>query len=75
MKKILIFIACVLLASCTGKKEKEIAQYSIDQFYKNVSISGGSFSADETKLLISSNETGIYNVFEISIADSSMRVT
>ena len=73
MKKIAFIILCILLASCTGKKEKEIALYSIDQFYKNVSISGGSFSPDETKLLISSNETGIYNVFEISIADSSRR--
>jgi len=71
MKKILIVIACVFLASCTGKKEKEITQYSIDQFYKNVDLSGGTFSQDETKLLFSSNETGIYNVFEINIADGS----
>ena len=73
MKKTLFFIACILFISCTGKKEKEIVRYSIDQFYKNINISGGSFSPDETSLLISSNETGIYNVFEISIADGSRR--
>jgi dipeptidyl aminopeptidase/acylaminoacyl peptidase len=73
MKKILFFMTCIFLASCTGQKVKEIPQYSIEQFYKNVSISGGSFSPDETRLLVSSNETGIYNVFEINIADGSKR--
>jgi dipeptidyl aminopeptidase/acylaminoacyl peptidase len=73
MKKIIILMAGVLLVSCTGKKEKEIAQYSIDQFFKNVSIAGGSFSPDETSLLVSSNETGIYNVFEISVANGTRR--
>jgi dipeptidyl aminopeptidase/acylaminoacyl peptidase len=73
MKKIVIFMACVILVSCTTKKEKEISQYSINQFYKNISLRGGSFSPDESRLLVSSNETGIYNVFEINIADGSKR--
>ncbi len=71
MKKILFLFASVLLVSCTGKKE--IAQYSIEQFFKNVSITGGYFSPDETKLLVTSNETGIYNVFEINISDGTKR--
>ncbi|MDP4222927.1 MAG: DPP IV N-terminal domain-containing protein [Bacteroidota bacterium] len=73
MKKILITIASVLLISCTGKQQKEIPSYSAEQFYKNVSLSGGSFSSDENELLVSSNETGIFNVFEINIADGSRR--
>lgn len=71
MKKIMVFAAILLLASCTGKKE--VKQYTIDQFYKNVAISFSDFSPDETKILVSSNETGIYNVFEINIADASRR--
>jgi len=71
MKKNLFFIVCVFLVSCNGKKE--IPQYSVEQFYKNISLSGGSFSPDETKLLVSSNETGIYNLFEINIADGTKR--
>lgn len=43
-------------------------EYSIDQFYKNTNISGGRFSEDETKLLVNSNESGIYNLYEIEIA-------
>ncbi len=71
MKKFMVFAAILFLASCTGKKE--IKQYTIDQFYKNVSISFSEFSQDETKLLISSNETGIYNVFEINLSDTSKK--
>jgi dipeptidyl aminopeptidase/acylaminoacyl peptidase len=71
MGKNLFFIACVFLVSCTGKKE--IPQYSVEQFYKNISLSGGSFSPDETRLLVSSNETDIYNLFEINIADGTKR--
>ncbi len=43
-------------------------KYSIEQFYKNNSIIGGAFSDDENKLLVSSNESGIFNVYEIDIA-------
>ena len=71
MKKFMVFAAILLLASCTGKKE--VKQYTIDQFYKNVAISFSDFSQDETKILVSSNETGIYNVFEINLADASKR--
>ncbi len=67
----MVFAAIMLLASCTGKKE--VKQYTIDQFYKNVAISFSDFSQDETKILVSSNETGIYNVFEINLADASKR--
>ncbi len=71
MKKIIVLASLVFLASCTGKKE--VTQYTIDQFYKNVSISFSDFSQDETKILVSSNETGIYNVFEINLSDTSKK--
>ncbi len=73
MKKIFIVISVILLASCTGKKSQEIGQYTIDQFYKNVSIGFSAFSPDETRLLATSNETGIYNVFEINLSDGSKK--
>ncbi len=63
----------ILVISCTGKKEKEIEKYSISQLHKNIRISGGKFSADDSKILFSSNETGIYNVFEINIRDRSKK--
>ncbi|MEJ2188347.1 MAG: S9 family peptidase, partial [Acidobacteriota bacterium] len=35
---------------------------------KTVSIGGSSFSPDESKLLVSSNETGVFNVYELDLA-------
>lgn len=71
MKKFMVFAAILFLASCTGKKE--IKQYTIDQFYKNVNIEFSGFSPDETRGLVTSNETGIYNLFEINFADGSKK--
>ncbi len=80
MKKIILFAVLISFLSCknTSDKEiketpKEITQYSIEQFYKNINVSGGTFNNDETKLLISSNETGIFNAFEITIANGEKK--
>lgn len=63
--KILTTLSFITLLSCQSDKPVEIPQYSIDQFYENTNISGGSFSSDGKMLLVSSNETGIYNVFTL----------
>lgn len=65
----LFLIATVLLA-CNTKKKLEVPTYTLEQFYKNKSVSGGSFSSDNSKLLVSSNETGIYNLFELPVDGS-----
>ena len=59
-------IALILfIASCTQTYTP--TKYSIEQFYQNNRIGGGSFSDDETKLLVRSDESGIFNVYEIDI--------
>ncbi len=66
---IALLLAIAVLYSCqTPKEEKPVTKYTINQLMENVQVSGGSFSPDESKLLINSNETGIFNVFEIDIA-------
>ena len=42
--------------------------YTMDQLVKTVSVGGGSFNPDETKLLVHTNETGVFNVYEIDLA-------
>jgi dipeptidyl aminopeptidase/acylaminoacyl peptidase len=73
MKKTTFIAICLILVSYACETKKEIPRYTIDQFYKNISISAASFSSDETKLLVTSNETGIYNLFEIDIKDATKR--
>jgi len=63
----IIFFLFVL--SC--QKTYTPTKYSIEQFYENNRIGGGAFSYDETKLLVSSDESGIFNVYEIDIASGA----
>jgi dipeptidyl aminopeptidase/acylaminoacyl peptidase len=56
------------LASCATKEsETPPRQYSMAQFMDIVQIGGGAFSPDDSKLLISSKETGIFNAVEIDL--------
>lgn len=69
---------CLLLfvfAACQQKSEKNRMpnQYTIEQLYKNLAIYGSGFNADETKVLVGSNSSGIYNVYELNISDTLMR--
>ena len=42
-------------------------QYTMEQFLDTTSISGGFFSADESRILFSSNKTGIWNAYTIAV--------
>jgi len=64
----LIFLLTVGMFAQDQQKTKE---YSIEQFYENTRIGGGSFSANESKLLISSDKSGIFNLYEINISDGT----
>lgn len=55
------------VVSCGPAEEKKPAQYTIAQFMDIVQINGGSFSADDSKVMISSKETGIFNAVSIDI--------
>ena len=62
----ILIITLLFITSCNQNYVRK--KYSIDQFYQNNRIGGGAFSDDETKLLVSSDESGIFNVYEIDIA-------
>ncbi|MDJ1481588.1 S9 family peptidase [Cytophagaceae bacterium YF14B1] len=42
-------------------------QYTISQFMNTVRLSGSSFSPDESKILFTSNQSGIFNAYEIAL--------
>ncbi len=75
MKPLFLALFTLLLLGCASSEPTVQAppQYSIEQFYENVSLGGGSFSPNEDKLLISSNESGIYNLYEIDIASGEKK--
>tara|TARA_R100000935_G_scaffold10692_5_gene21377 strand:- start:107 stop:2017 length:1911 start_codon:yes stop_codon:yes gene_type:complete len=73
--KIFGIVIFTLMFSCKEKAklpENEIKQYSIEQFMDNEAVVGGSFSADNSKLLVSSNRSGIYNLYTIPAKGGEM---
>ncbi len=73
MKDILLFafLLC-LFASCQNSNQQEaepLKRYSIDQFMDNTRFFGSSFSHDESKVLVGSDESGIINAYAINLAD------
>lgn len=71
MKKVVLLLLVFCTAASAQKDTTSFQTYSIEQFYDNTRIGGGEFSEDENKLLISSDESGIFNVYEINISDGS----
>ncbi|MEM9858511.1 MAG: S9 family peptidase [Bacteroidota bacterium] len=73
MKKIsCLFLSLIVLWSCgtPSNEEKQVEKpslYTIEQFMDINQVFGSSFSPDESKIMISSKETGIFNAFEIDI--------
>ena len=42
--------------------------YTIEQFYATTSVRDASFSSDEKRILFSSNQTGVFNVYSVPVA-------
>ena len=66
MKKILLLTISFFIISCQPK-EIELTKYSIETLMTNNRSSGGYFSKDATKLLYSSDKSGIFNVYEMDL--------
>jgi len=78
MKKLLVLfsIVSITLGCKTDEKKsidsvKTLKQYSIEQMLDNESVFGGSFSSDKSKLLVTSNRSGIYNMYTVSTSDGT----
>ncbi len=50
---------------------EDVKEYTIEQFLKTTSYGGASFSPDHSKVLISSDETGVSNAYSVNITDGS----
>ena len=62
MKKMFVSIL-LLLISCSDHHET----YAIEDFMDVISFGGSSFSHDESSILIRSNESGIFNAYEVNL--------
>jgi dipeptidyl aminopeptidase/acylaminoacyl peptidase len=71
---LLPFALTGLIAGCAAEEgrieARQVTQYTIEDFLGTTSIFGSSFSPDKTKILVSSDETGVYNAFAIPVDGS-----
>lgn len=70
-KALLVLLAATLFWCCKEEKAPPsvadtMKTYTIAQMMDNEAIGGGSFSPDKSNLLISSNRSGIYNMYTVS---------
>lgn len=79
MKKTFLILAIATFFWCCKeepKPEPSVADtmktYTIAQMMDNEAIGGGSFSPDKSKLLISSNRSGIYNMYTVAADGGEM---
>jgi dipeptidyl aminopeptidase/acylaminoacyl peptidase len=76
-KKLALCLVLLMFSCKEGEVSKaavnrEIKQYTIEQFMDNEAVSGGSFARDNSSLLVSSNRSGIYNVYTIPTKGGEM---
>lgn len=75
-----LLLVAVLAGACQTKPETEAQntpdqaanttprQYTIEQFINNERVFGDSFSADKSRILVTSNRSGIFNLYTIPVA-------
>lgn len=68
-RNLLLLVVILIFSTCSPTGEPPIPpkQYTIEQFMDIVNIFGGSFSADENTVLITSKKTGVYNAYAVNI--------
>jgi len=71
---LLPFALTGLLVGCQAEEgrieARQVTQYTIEDFLGTTSVIGSSFSPDKTKILVSSDETGVYNAFAVPVDGS-----
>ena len=65
---IFLIIVSSLFISCQKSDYKEVNKYTIEQFMNTTWIGGSSFSSDESKILYTSDASGIFNAYTIPIS-------
>jgi dipeptidyl aminopeptidase/acylaminoacyl peptidase len=68
----LLAVVAVAAAMATAAQaqtaKRPSKEYTIEQFMATTAVTGASFSADEKRILFSSNQSGIYNVYSVPVA-------
>lgn len=78
MRSILfLLVPLAILVGCSSvpdiqQEVKTVKRYKAEQFFKTISYFGASFSHDESKVLLTSDKTGVYNVYSVPFDGGKM---
>ena len=74
-KSIIYLLLLVITTSCSQNEQgnRIPKQYTSEQLRNNLEIQAADFNKDETKVLVDNNSTGIFNVYLLNMADSTMQ--
>ena len=74
----LLFLAFVLAAivpvaaqQAPAPTRTDVPSYTIEQFLKTVNFRGASFAPDNSKLLVGSDESGVFNAYAIAVSSGA----
>jgi dipeptidyl aminopeptidase/acylaminoacyl peptidase len=65
--QILLLLFFGVAGAETPEKSRQVKQYTIEQFLTTTSISGSSFSPDDSQILFTSNKSGIRNLYSVPV--------
>ena len=71
LRRLFLALGFAAFGAAAAAQTRPSREYTIEQFLSTTGISGASFSFDGTRLLFSSNATGIYNVQSIPTSGGS----
>ncbi len=69
----ILIVSSLLLGACATEpvpEPREITRYPIEDFLGTTNYFGASFSPDKSKILVSSDQTGIYNAYAVPVDGS-----
>ncbi|HMB63380.1 MAG TPA: alpha/beta fold hydrolase [Eudoraea sp.] len=77
MKQTAIILALIFIWGCREEEKthgiaETLKSYTIEQMMDNEAIGGGSFAPDNSKLLVSSNRSGIYNMYAVPVSGGDL---
>jgi dipeptidyl aminopeptidase/acylaminoacyl peptidase len=67
MTRILPILALALALPVAGETPRQVRRYTIDQLLATTTYRGDSISPDGRKILVSSNQTGVFNAFAVPV--------
>ena len=65
--------AIVFPSAAAAQRGRPVPRYTIEQFMNTTTMFGASFSPDGRSILVSSNQSGVYNTYEVPVAGGKSR--